>query len=137
MSPAATPLPDSGQRLGQSPRGRFALDYPVTFAALAPVVREPKERKSARPIGLSQLLLVSRYLEGHQPGLFGVKSQTIASNSFWQDFLHTASIPFPGEDDQQIVRVADQDRPPSKTGLDLFLKPPVHHFMQVQVGQQR
>src|SRR6185312_15662183 len=125
MSPAATPLPDSGQRLGQSSRGRLALDHPVTFAALAPVVREPKESKSARPNGLSRCLLVSRYLEGHQPGLFGVKLQAITSN------------PFLGKDDQQIVRVADQDCPPSKTRLDLFLKPPVHHFMQVKVGQQR
>jgi hypothetical protein len=53
--------------------GQTSWSATIAFAALAPVVREPKEGEGARPIGPRRLLFLSWRLEAHQPGLVRVK----------------------------------------------------------------
>ena len=73
----------------------------------------------------------------NQPGLLRVKRQAIFRHSLRQHLYDSPRVLLALEDDDYIIRVADQNRTADKSRSDLSREPLIERLVQVDVRQQR
>ena len=117
---SATPL--SARR--KPVRGGLLLHHPVSLAGPGPVVGEPQQVEGARPgpnIAVFRRCQRSpvRSPEINQPSLLRVKRQPIFRESLRQHVQDSPRVLLLLEDDDYIIRVADQNRAADKSRGDL------------------
>src|SRR5262249_51049328 len=137
VSVLTAPLRHRRQRPAEPAPGRLALHRPVPLEGPAPVVGEPQEIERAGAL-VTGARWGSRWspLERDQPGLFRMEGQAVLPKALGQDVQDPSRIAFPLEDQDRVIRVADQVGPPVQAGLDRLLEPRVEDLMEVGVGQE-
>ena len=79
---------------------RFRSGWPVVF---------PAGRRARRP------------LEVNQPSLVRVDREAVLSQPLGKPVHHAAGVVFPGKPDDEVIRIADEVRPASKSRFYLRL----------------
>ena len=74
--------------------------------------------------------------ERHETGLLRVQGQPEAREALGEDLLDAKRVPLGGEDQHEVVRVADQEGATTQAWTDLLDPPPVQHLVQVDVREQ-
>ena len=139
MAMVATPPGDGSQGAAKPILGRLTLHHPVVLLGQAPVVREPQQVKRARtwPSRVTSALSPSGLIERHQSGLVRMKSQPVSGEALREYFQYPSGIFFGLEDQDRIVRIANQARPTLQSRLDHHGKPCIQNLMEVDVRKDR
>ena len=132
----AAPLHDRLQRPAEAALGRLALHRPVPLERPAPVVGEPQEiaRTGAADVGDARGGVPRRPLERDLPGLLRMEGQAVLPESLRQHVQDPSRVAFHFEDQDRVVGVTDQGRPPLQARFDRLLEPCVQDLVQVGVG---
>jgi hypothetical protein len=132
----AAPLRNRLQRSVEAALGRPTLHRPVPLERPPPVVGEPQEveragalvtgtRRGSRP----------KPLERDQPGLLRVEGQAVLPEPLGEHVQDPSRVAFPLEDQDRVVGVTDQGRPPLQAGFDRLLEPCVQDLVEIGIGQ--
>ena len=76
-------------------------------------------------------------LERDQPGLLRMEGQAVLPESLREHVQDPSRVAFHLEDQDRVVGVTDQGRPPLQAGFDRPLEPCVQDLVEVGVGQER
>jgi len=69
--------------------------------------------------------------------LLGVQFQSVPRQPLPQHFQHAFRVRSALDAHDDVVSIADHERPAFQLGFDLLLEPRIQHFMQVDIAQQR
>jgi hypothetical protein len=132
----STPPVNFNDGSAESGPHRLSPDYPSTPPRLAPEVGEAQEIE-----GLGSLIpsrgLAPRASEFQQSGLLGMEAQTEPRKTVCQHGLDSPSINLVLEQDDEVIRVTDQETPTAQTRLDIPNPPRIEHIVQIDVRKQR
>src|SRR3954452_7316028 len=74
-------------------------------------------------------------LERDQPGLLRMEGQAVLPEPLREHLHDPSRVAFHLEDQDRVVGVTDQGRPPLQAGFDRLLEPCVQDFMEISVGE--
>src|SRR4051812_30696646 len=90
-------------------------------------VKRLRSSSARRPIGPAKF---------NEPGLVWVERESELREALWQHLEDAPRVVLPSEDQDGIVRVADEVRTPSQARHDLRGEPLVEDHVQVDVREQ-
>ena len=141
MAVRTTPAIDGRQAPPEAVLGRLALEHPAAVPGDAPVVREPQEVERA---GWRESVTVlpraptqARAAEPNQTALLRMHREPEPPEAFREHLQHPVGVRFLLDDDDHVIRVADEDAAATKAWLHLRREPYVEDIVEVNVRQQR
>ncbi len=105
------------QRSAEPVLGRLALHRPVPLERPTPVVGEPQEVERAGAVLPGSRWVPAGPLERDQPGLLRMEGQAVLPESLRQHVQDPSRVALRLEDQDRVVGVTDQGRPPRRRGL--------------------
>src|SRR6266568_1918593 len=128
----SAPVGNALDRSRESTRGCSPLDGPLPPKSAAPVMREPEEVE--RP-GITPLAIWG--VEPYEARLLRVQLEAIPREPLRQHVQHHSCVRFVLEAQDHVVGVANHEASAFQPRLHVSHEPLVHHFMQVDVRQER
>ncbi len=135
------PAINGGQGPPEAVLRRLSLEHPAAGPGESPVVREPQNVERAgwweSVTVLPRAPTTSRSAERDQTTLRRVHREAKAPEAFRQHVPHPVGVRFLLEDNDHVVRIADEDASATETRLHLRREPHIEHMVEVDVRQQR